>query len=73
MNDKINKYIENQIRDTKNYIITRAREYAEAFIVDDLFDIDCDKFPVSLYDMEDMNNHNYDLGRLKTLEELKNL
>lgn len=66
-------YIEKQIKEVKDIMIMRAREYAEAFIVDDLFDIDCDKFPVSLYDMEDMNNHNYDLGRLKTLEELKNL
>lgn len=71
MNENIKKYIENQIRDTKTHMIKRAREYAQVFIVDDIFDIDCDKFPVSEYDREDYCNHWYDMGRLKTFLEIK--
>ena len=57
------------------YINQRAHIVAErsneSCYEDDLFDIDMDKGILTAYDWEETSNHAYDLGKLKTLEDIK--
>jgi hypothetical protein len=72
----LNDYLDQEIENTKEQIIERAKSFYEYVAIsdyneDDLFDIDMDKGVVSNYDYEEKENHAYDLGVLKTLEDIK--
>lgn len=72
MKDIIN-YIKEELIDTKQSIIDRASIYRDkTWDIEDLFDIDMDKYPVSHFNIEDLCNHNYDLARYNTLKEILN-
>lgn len=69
---KLIDYIDKELEDIKRYIRERAKCYEN---VDDevLFDLDMDKYPVSDYDVEDRENHNFDLGALYQLNKILKL
>jgi hypothetical protein len=78
------EYLEQQLDDIKGFIIERAKMY----LIDcnnwkdedieakyDLYDLDFDKYPINRYDIDDMSNHNFDLGQYfaikNTIKELE--
>ena len=64
------EYLTQQIAIVKGIMVKRAKANAKCFIEDDLFELK-KRGVVLEYDEEDAENHQYDLGRLKTLEEVK--
>lgn len=64
------EFLNQEIAIVKKIMLDRARTYDVMFIVEDVYELDA-KGPVIKYDQEDAENHQYDLGRLKTLEEVK--
>lgn len=78
------EYLEQQLNDIKEFIIERAKmyltdcnncEYKDIEDKYDIYDLDCDKYPINLYDSDDMANHNFDLGQYfaikNTIKELE--
>jgi hypothetical protein len=66
----LKNYLETEIKVVKTIIEDRSKDYSFEVVEEDLYDIDMDKYPVNQYDQNDSENHNYDMGRLKTLEEI---
>lgn len=62
---RLTKYIKEQIAEIEYYMKERAKDYCDnvkKIPIDDLTNIDCDKYPVCNYDDNDLANHNFDLG-----------
>jgi len=64
------EFLNQEIAIVKKIMLDRARTYDVMFIVEDIYELEA-KGPVLKYNQEDAENHQYDLGRLKTLEEVK--
>lgn len=73
----LNDYLDQEIKETKEFIKKRAEYYSELYKKEykeeDLYDLGMDKGVVVNYDQEDMENHNYEIGKLKTLESIKRI
>ncbi len=73
----LNDYLNQEIKETKEFIKKRAEYYSELYKKEykeeDLYDLGMDKGVVVNYDQEDMENHNYEIGKLKTLESIKRI
>ncbi len=70
-NSVLREELQKEIDEVIEQITKRTRNYAESFIVNDLVNLNRqDKYPITKFNQEDLDNHNYDLGRLKTLEEV---
>ena len=73
--EKLKEYIKLQIDEVSEIIMQRAIIYAKNDTISteemvDIFDVDTDSELVSCYDKEDIENHNFDLGRIYTLKEI---
>lgn len=57
------EYIQNEIKDMKQFIIDRA--YGNGFTgdINELFDVDTNDEIFTIYDTEELENHNFDLGQ----------
>ena len=62
---ELKKYIENEIKEVKRIMVDRSL-MENGRISEQLYDVDENPFD----DSEDRENHTYDLGRLKTLQEI---
>lgn len=76
VNQSLVAEINREINIVKWHIINRYETLSETKIDDsnemieyDLFDIDMDSKIFNIYDVDDMNNHNYDMGKLCGLQE----
>ena len=73
---ELKDYLINLIDESIEFILYRALEHKDVLDEDDkidLFDIEvCGKI-FEFYDIQDLENHNYDLARYNTLKEILTL
>ena len=74
--EKLRIYLRKEMEDVIKIMLERAefytisKEKSREELLIDLLDIDMDSELVSSFDVEDYANHNYDLGRYYTLNEI---
>ena len=68
---EILKFIKEQLKQAVKHIKERGAIYSSVptYEEEHLFDLDMDKYPVSEYDREELENHAYDLGRYYAFKE----
>ena len=79
--EELIEHLEREAEEAKRFIVERAKDNNETELSDDdmeeLFNIDGTGYIFMTYDMEDMGNHNFDLGIYKgltySIEKLKQL